>query len=98
MYNYLVPYTFIAGGRFQQDANLILSLTNRPIGDELQSIIEHSFENFFNDAEMGCDRDGCVCFYNAGEVSIQFSLDPIEIPISVFLWMEKHNVARVVKI
>ena len=99
MYYYLIPYKFIVG-EHTANCNVILAFDRDPNDDVLETKVNEYFEDFYGEDDDGnpdCDRDGCVCLYQGGEVCVQFGL-PKLIDNSKAKWLKENHIITVVKI
>lgn len=82
-------YKFIKG-EDSVNCQVIFKVADHITEKELWDWIVEYFEYFYGEEEEDFSRDGCVCLYNEGELSIQFSPYPKQIPNSIGEWFEKN--------
>ena len=92
MKHYLLNYKFIVG-KYETNCQLIVEVEDDTKYDDLYAWVCEYFENFYGENEEGepnCDRDGEVCFYNGGEVCIQFFPCTTELPKDIGEWFKNY--------
>lgn len=96
---YLNPFAFIVDDKRLNTA-MIFEFDEKPTDEQLAQAVADYWEDYYGeneDGELDSNRDGCVVFYQDGEVCVQYG-ELISIPKGIAQWHKDNHGVTVARL